>query len=114
MGPHPDHLYGAFVLEDLVYEAMLHVDPARKGARKIADELFEGGRIPERVHREKIEKEPRLLLETRARELARVPAGLAGEDDPPALHQFSSSTHSERGVFRPFRIDSRMPGIDSR
>ena len=114
MGPHPDHLYGAFVLEDLVYKAMLHVDPPRKSAREIADELLEGGLIPEGVLREKVEKELCLLFETGARDLARVPVRLAGEDDPPAFHQFSSSTHSERGVLRPFRMDARMPGIDSR
>ena len=114
MGPHPDHLYGAVTFEDLVDEAMLHVDPAREGAREIADELLEGGRAPEGVPRENVEKEPRLLFETRVRELASVPVRLAGEDDPPAFHQFSSSTHSERGVLRPFRIDARMPGIDNR
>lgn len=114
MSPHPDHFHGAFSFENLVHEAMLYVDPPRKGARKIADELLEGGRVSEGVLSEKVEKELCLLLETRVRELARVPVRLAGENDPPAFHQFNSSTHSERGVLRPFRIDARMPGIDSR
>jgi hypothetical protein len=114
MRPQPDHFDGALAVEDLVNDAVLHVDSAREGAREITDELFEWGLTSEGIHREDFEKELRLLLETGARELARVPAGMAGEDDPPAFHQFSSSTHSESGVFRPFWIDARMPGIESR
>ena len=114
MSPHPEDLHGALPGDDFVDEAVLDVDPPGKGAREIAHELLEGGRAPQGVLREKVEKELRLLLESRAREPSRVPLRLAGEDDPPGLHQLSCSTHSESGVARPFRIDARMPGIDTR
>jgi hypothetical protein len=42
VSPHPDDLYGAFLVEHLIDEAMLDVNAARIGSCKIADQLLVG------------------------------------------------------------------------
>jgi hypothetical protein len=90
MRPHPDHLHGSFLVEDLVHEPMLDVDPARARAREIADELFEGRRRLAGVPREDFEERFDLLSHPGFRDVF------------------------ESCVFRPRRIEARIPGIESR
>jgi hypothetical protein len=55
VGPHPDHLDRALLVEDLVHEPMLTVDPAGAGAREVADQLFEAGRTLPPIFAENLE-----------------------------------------------------------
>jgi len=46
MGPHPDHLHDVLLVQDLVDETMLNVDPSGVGTLEISQQLLEGwGRL---------------------------------------------------------------------
>ena len=117
MGPHPDHFDDALRVQDLVHQPMLNVDPARTGAREIANEFLETRRRLSRILPQNLEKLLGLLLEPAAREFAGVSLRLTRKDQAPgtrAALQPGFAKVLERGVASPWRIDSRMPGIESR
>ena len=96
---------------------MLNRDPPGEGAGEVADEFFEPRRLSVRVEPEDIQKSFRLRPKAGAIEFARVLLGLLREDDPPGRvgrYQPGFSKHFEIGVRKPFRIDSRISGIDRR
>ena len=66
-----------------------------------------------RVGLEHCEQFLRLRLEARRGELARILARLLCEEQAPG-HQSSSSSSSSIGAAMPSRMDSRMPGIETR
>ena len=113
MRPHADDLHGFSCGKHLVDEAVLDVDPARVGAGKIADELFKRRRVLKGVSCDEVEQPFRLGAEAGCRELLGVFLGLSCEDKRPGYH-LSLVRHFLTGVFSPFRIDSRIPGTDSK
>src|SRR5436309_10582993 len=93
---------------------MLNIDPARVGARQVAQKLLVGGRRLIRVFSEEDEEPFGPGAQPCDRELFCILLCLFREDDAPSIHQPGSSEHSSIGVSRPSRIDSRIPGKDSR
>src|SRR5665647_1328631 len=113
VGPHPQHLDNALIGEDLVDQAMLDVDPPREGTAQVADELLERRRGLELVLLQDVEERLGLRLQTGGGELPCVFARLLRVEQPPA-HQSSSPSSSSAGAAMPSRMDSRMPGIETR
>ncbi len=117
MCPHSDDLDCVFRLEDLIDEPVLDVDAAGEGACEIADQPFEGrGTLP-RICAQDLDQILGFVPKTTSGELAGVFLSLPREDNSPGacgLYQPGFSEVFERGVRRPVRIDSRMPGIESR
>src|SRR5450759_1641811 len=113
VGPHPEHLDDVLVGQDLVDQAVLDVDAPGKGALQVADELLVRRRRLERVLLEHLEERLGFRLQTGGSKLLRVLARLPGVEQTPA-HQSSSSSSSSTDVAMPSRIDSRMPGSETR
>lgn len=101
------------VLEDLVDEPVLDVDPARVRAAQVTDELLERRRRAERILFERAEKRLRFGSESGGRQELRVLLRSLRVDEPPA-HQSSLSSSESTGVAMPSTIESRMPGIETR
>lgn len=113
MRPQPDDLDDFDVRQDLINKPMLDVDPAGIGTGQVADELFEGRRILKGILAQNSQQGFRLGPEPRGREFLGVFLGLFGINQPPN-HQRSLEDSFPTGVLSPFRMDSRMPGTDSR
>jgi hypothetical protein len=113
MGPHSDDLYRLKAVENLVDQTVLNADPSRTSTREIAHKFFVRWGIPVRVFAEEIQQATCLRFETGLGDFLRVFFGLFDENPAPT-HLPSSSSHFSIGVFRPFLMDSRMPGIDER
>lgn len=113
MCPHPKHLDYVQAVQDLVHEAVLDVDPSGNGARQVAHEPFVGRRSLVRVVTKDLQEALGLGLEAGRLEFLGVFLGLGGEDQS-STHQFSLRLHQPMGVLRPFRIDTRIPGMDRR
>ena len=76
-----------------------------------------GGGAPSRIHAKNLEQVLDLAAKTASSDLSGVFLRLLREYDPPgadALYQPAFSEVFESGVRKPFRIDSRMPGIERR
>ena len=54
--PHSEHLDDAFAFKNLVHEAMLDVDPARKSSGQIANQFLEWWRGAIRILTEHVEE----------------------------------------------------------
>jgi len=67
----------------------------------------------QRILAEDFEEFPGPGSQSRGGELLRVPPGLGGKDEPPAYH-FRWDAHLGTGVAIPSRMDSRIPGMESR
>ncbi len=113
VSPHAKNLDGFGVIQDLVDEPVLDVDTARACAGKIAQEFLVAGRCLVWIASKDVEELLGLRLEPRASQLLRVSPGLCGIDERP-VHQSSSVAHLPTGVFSPFRIESRIPGMVAR
>lgn len=113
MRPHPEDFYSMLAIQDLVYEPMLDVDASGVCAGKVADQFLIAGRCLEWVLSDHREQPLDLFHQSRGRNLPSVVLSLSCVNNPPA-HQPGSSEHWSRGVSRPLRMDSRMPGTDSR
>lgn len=92
---------------------MLDVDAPRVRARQVADQLFERRRILEWILLEDFERRLGFGSEPGCRQLLRVFLRLLREDELPA-YQASFFDSLRTGVLSPARMDSRIPGIDSR
>jgi len=64
MGPKPKDSNGTLFHKNFIHKAVLNIDSPRVGARQIADQLFVGRRILERVIRDYVEKRLCLCLES--------------------------------------------------
>ncbi len=96
---------------------MLNRDATRVRAGEISHELFERGRLSERIRRGELEEFLGSGAKTRRRELTGVLLSLLRENDAPCRdrrYQPGFSEHFEIGVRMPLRIESRMRGIWSR
>ena len=114
MGPHPKHLDGTFVFDDLIDEAVLNIDPARICPAKISDKSLKRRRPPKGIIGEDAEKLLRLWPETRRSQTTGVLLRRLCEDDLPGRHQPGSFSHRSIGVASPSAMDSRMPGTERR
>lgn len=92
---------------------MLNVDSTGARPREIADEFFARRRIVKRILPDKREEGFGLWPFPRGFWLLDVLLCLPGEDDLPS-YQAIFSEHFSTGVFNLRRMDSLMPGIDSR
>lgn len=113
----PYHLHDALLIQDLVDEAMLNVDTPGPGAREVTDQLLEGRRALPRIPAQDFEQFFDFPSQPASGDLAGVPLGLLREDDQPSRrwrYHPGFSDVSDSGVRRPFRIDSRIPRIESR
>lgn len=106
-------LAGPFLINDLINQPMLDVDPSRIDAVEVSDQFFMGRRVPERVAFKNRQERLRLLLQPGSRQLFGILLRLFGLNEHPS-HQSSSLAHSLTGVADPSRIDSRVPGTDRR
>ena len=113
MRPETDDFDGSGFFEDLIDEPVLDVDAAGIRAGKIADELFIWGRSLEGILTKDGQQGFSFGTQPRRGEFLGVFLGLACEDDLPRYHA-NFSRHRDTGVFSPRRMDSRMPGIDTR
>lgn len=96
---------------------MLHADSPRVGAREIADELLESRRLPPGIRSEDLEELFGFFAQAADREFPSVFLRLPGEHDLPGprfVYQPGRFEVLETGVRIPFRIDSRIPGIERR
>ena len=113
MPPETDDFDGPNVFQDLIDEPVLNVDPTGVRTGEVADEFFIRGRGLVGILTKHGKQGFGFETQPRRGELLGIFLGLACEDDPPGYHA-NFSRHRETGVFRPRRIDSRMPGIDTR
>lgn len=113
MRPHPKNLNGLDVFEDLIDETMLDVDAPGVCSGQVADELFVGRRRAVRVLFKNREEDLRLRLQTGGGKVLCIFLGLLRVDELPT-HQSRSSSHSSTGVLMPSRMDSLIPGTETR
>src|SRR5664280_1872395 len=113
VSPHPERLDRVLLGEDLVDESVLDVEAPREGPADVADQRLERRRRPERVCLEEGEELLSPWSQACCSELARVLARLLRVEQAPA-HQPGSSSSSSDGVAMPSRMDSRIPGIETR
>lgn len=113
MGPHPDRLDGPRLGKHLVHQAVLNIDAPGVSARQVTDELFMGRGSLKRVTFEDFQQRLGLRPQAGGGEFLSVLLGLSGEDDLPRYHA-RVWRHRLTGVFNPCRMDSRMPGTESR
>ena len=92
---------------------MPDVDATGVRPRKVAYELFVARRGLVRIPAEYVEENLGLRPKTGGCELAGVPTCL-GREDYLSPHQPGPLEHLLTGVFMPLRMDSRMPGTESR
>lgn len=115
--PHADDLHRTFRIEDLVDESMLDVDAAGICTCEVADQFLEGGRALPRIPAQDVEQLFGFIPQTAPGDLPGVFLSLFCEADPPrrsGRYHPGFSEVFESGVRSPFRIDSRMPGIERR
>ena len=113
MRPEADDFNGPDVSQNLIDEPVLDVDAAGIRAGKVADELFVRGRSLEGILTKDGQQDFSFGTPPRRGEFLGVFLGLACEDDLPRYHA-NFSRHRDTGVFSPRRMDSRMPGIETR
>lgn len=99
--------------EDLIYEAVLDVYAPGIRAGEIPHQFLEGRRVLEGVRFQYPQKGFRLRLQAGRGKLFRVFLRLLGKNEMP-VHQSSFLAVLLMGVLRPARMDSRIPGMESR
>jgi len=94
---------------------MLSIDPARIKAGEIADKLFKRRWIPIRIVSQDGKELVDLFLQSRRCNLSCVFLRRLGKDDAPnPTYQSRASEQESRGSAAPSRIDSRIPGTESK
>lgn len=114
MSPHAQYLHDARVSENLIDKPALDIDAAGKCATQISQKFFEGRRFLKRISGEQSEDSLGLRLKASLGEATGVFLCLLRKDDLPRGHQPGSFSHSSIGVASPSRIDSHIPGTESR
>jgi hypothetical protein len=115
--PHPEDLHRPLLWQDLIHEPVLDIDSSREGARQVANELFESRRLLPGIRPKDLEEFFGLFSKTAGRKLPCVFLRLPRKDDLPGpgfAYQPGRFEVLESGVRNPFRIDSRIPGIERR
>ena len=113
MRPETDDFDRPDVFQHLIDEPVLDVNPARVRTGEVADEFFIWRRGLVGIFTKHGQQDFGFGTQPCRGELLGVFLGLAREDDPPNYHA-NFSRHRDTGVFSPRRMDSRMPGIDTR
>ena len=113
MSPHPKDFDGVFAGIDLINETVLNVDAARISARQVAHQFFVGRRVLKWIFGDKIEKTMGLGFEIRGRDFPGILLGLFGVNNRPT-HQPGLVEVLPSGTAMPLRMDSRMPGMETR
>ena len=113
MGPQTDNFHDAFFFKDLIHEAMVDVNAAGIRAREIADQFFKWRMGLKRIIFQHCKKLLRFFLQSGGGQLLGISLRLFGVDEAP-FHHLRSLAHFSTGVFSPFRMDSRMPGMESK
>jgi len=113
MSPHPNNLHRPFLWVDLIHESVLDIDPARPRAIEISDQLLICWRALKRILLQNLKQAFCLGPKIAGRQLLGVLQGLLGVIELPG-HQAISVLALPNGSLNPFRMDSRIPGIDRR
>jgi hypothetical protein len=113
MRPHSDHFDSPLILENLVDETVLNVDSARICTVQITDKFFKRRRIPKRIAFQNLEQLLDLGTQIGRRDFLGVLLRLSRKKELPR-HQFGVLEDLLSGSFSPLRIESRMPGMDTR
>ncbi len=113
MRPHAKDFDGSRLGQDLINNSVLNIHPAGIGAFEIANKLLKWRWHLIRISAEDFENRYSLGFEVGRSELLGILLSLLCIADFPG-HQRSSDAHFPTGVAMPFRMDSRIPGIDSR
>ncbi len=113
MSPHPDDFDRPVPFQHLIDQPALNVDPPGVSTGKVSYQFFIRRRILVRIFAKDFEEYFGFRPKTCCRKFLGVFLGLAGKNDFPTYHR-SFSLHFPRGVFNPFRMDSRIPGIETR
>jgi hypothetical protein len=113
MSPHSNDFDRPLRLVDLIYQPVLNVDASRVGTRQISNEFFVGRRSLERSLCEKIEKTFCLWPEIGRRKFPRIYLRLFRKGDRPT-HQPGWVEVFSSGSAMPLRMESRMPGIETK
>lgn len=100
VGPHPDDFDGLDIIQDLVHQPVLDVDPSGICAGKIADEFFVWRRIFVRIFCKEFEQPLSLRFQPGLRDLFGILLSLFGKNQTPAHHP-SFSLHSSMGLLSP-------------
>lgn len=110
MGPQTDDLDGLDVVQHLVHKSVLDSDPAREGAGEVSNESLVRRGILIGILFEDFKKALGLRFESGTRQLLGITSGMTGVDKLPS-YQSSFSWHFSTGVFKPLRIEARIPGM---
>lgn len=113
MTPQPNHFDDFYLRKNLVNQPVLDVNPSRIGSGQIPHKLLEGGRILKWIAFQNFQQALRLWLQPRRRKFFSVFLGLFGVKKLPA-HQLSFLESLLTGVLRPARMDSRIPGMETK
>ena len=113
MRPHAEDLDDPLLLQDLVDQPVLDIDPSRISTAQIAYQLLKRRRRLQRIFSQQIEEFLYPGTQTRSGDFPGILLRLASVDQFPT-HQSSSPAHSSTGVFIPSMMDSRIPGMESR
>ncbi len=113
MSPQSQHFHDSLSLEHLIHKSVLDIDSSGVSTSEIADELLVGGRVLEGIIRQNIQKKLSLRFQSSARKLFGVLLRLLRENKA-VFHQSSFSAHAETGAASPSRIDSLIPGIETK
>ena len=111
--PEAEDFDGAFFQQDLVHEAVLDIDASGIGAGKVADQFFVGRGDLKRVFLEDFKQRFRFRAKSGRRQFLGIFSGLFREDELPA-HQPGFLEQRLGGVLSPLRMDSRIPGMETR
>jgi len=113
VGPHANHFYDPLFLQHLINQAVLNIDSPGIRACQISDELLERGWVLEGLLRKDVKKFFSPWSQAGGGKPLCILLRLPRVDELPA-YQDSFLDVFFSGVFRPARIDSRMPGTESR
>lgn len=113
MGPHPDDFHCLKVVQYLVDETVLDINAARVSAGEVSDQFFVGREFFVGIPFQDFQKFFGLRPQARKGKFLGVFLSLLREDESPS-HHLRAVSHFLTGVLSPFRIDSRIPGIDRR
>jgi len=113
MGPHPNDFHRPFLRVDLIHKSVLDVNPPGPCTIEISDQLLKSWRALKRILLQNLKQAFCLGPKIAGRQLLGVLQGLLGVIELPG-HQAISVLALPNGSLNPFRMDSRIPGIDRR
>ena len=113
MRPHPNDFDGALILENLINETVLYVYPPRIRTVQITDQLLEQWRVLKRINFQYFEQSLDLKTKIGRSNFLGVFLRLLRKVELPT-HQLRVFEDLLSGSFNPLRIESRIPGMDTR